>query len=456
MAARFMAREVARVLDVSGVSSDEEFTTVSTDTRALKPGALFVALRGERFDGADFVEQAHARGARGAVVSADRQDLTGLPLTLFPVPDTTEALGELARHYRRRSGARVLAVTGSSGKTTVKEMIALAVGAERAVHSTSGNLNNQIGVPLSMLAAPPTSEVWILELGTSAPGEIARLTAIAEPEDAVVTTVGPAHLEGFGDVSGVLREKLDLLRGAAPTGTVVVGELPEALPRAARTERPDTVVAGLGKGCDFRPDDWSFGPTEGRFRHTGTEYAVPAGGEHHLRDAVIAVAAARALGVSPAGAARGLKRFRPLGMRSDVRQIGGLTLVADCYNANPESFEAAIRFCVDAFPGRRLVAVAGTMLELGAAEVDAHRTVARSLARAGFAAVIAVGAFAPAFSEPEPTGDLEVVPAVDAGEAADLIGGLLRGDEVVLVKGSRGVRLEAVVERLLHGAGGGA
>lgn len=449
MTARFTAGEVGRLLGQPGPDSAEPFTSVSTDTRHLEPGALFVALRGDQFDGADFLERAARLGARGAVVPAERQDLPVTGLTLFPVPDTTEALGALARHYRRRCGARVLAVTGSSGKTTVKEMLALAVGSEKAVHATSGNLNNQVGVPLSILSASESSEVWVLELGASEPGEIARLTAIAEPDDAVITTVGPAHLEGFGDISGVLDEKLALLRGASRAGTAVVGEIPTMLPAAARLERPDVVVAGLGDDCDFRPENWSSGPTEVRFRHGNTDYSVPAGGEHHLRDALISLAAALGAGVSAAGAAVGLAQYRPVGMRSSVRQVGDLTVVADCYNANPESFAAAAKYCAASFPGRRLVAVAGTMLELGAAEAEAHRSVAAILASAGFDLVLAVGAFGPAFQDPDPTWLTEVVSAPDAQSAAEMIGDLLAGDEVVLVKASRGVRLEQVVHRLL-------
>jgi UDP-N-acetylmuramoyl-tripeptide--D-alanyl-D-alanine ligase len=450
MAARFTAPEVRQVLGLPAGEPASDFSSISTDTRDLAPGALFVALRGDRFDGAEFVDVAERLGAAGAVVSAG-SDHPEVGFPVFTVADTTTALGDLARHHRRRCGARVVGVTGSSGKTTVKEMLAHALGSEKRVHATRGNLNNQVGLPLSILSAEEDADVWVLELGTSEPGEIERLTSIAEPDDAVITTVGPAHLEGLGDVAGVLEEKLDLLRGASAAGCAVVGELPEELPLRAREVRSDVVTAGLGSGSDFRPSGWTVGPEQACFTLAGLDYSVPVGGEHHLRDALIAAATATGLGVSPVGVARGLAEYRPVGNRGALIQVEGLTVVADCYNANPESFAAAIRYCSDVFPGRRLAAVVGSMLELGTAESAAHSAVAADLVRAGFTFVVALGAFQPAFqaiSLPEGV-RLLTPPTVKA--AADALAGELQGDEVLLVKASRGVRLEGVIDSLTGG-----
>lgn len=450
MAARFTAPEVRQVLGLPAGEPARDFSSISTDTRDLKPGALFVALRGDRFDGADFVGLAERLGAAGAVVSAgsDHADV-GFPV--FTVADTTTALGDLARYHRRRCGARVVGVTGSSGKTTVKEMLAHALGSEKRVHATRGNLNNQVGLPLSILSAEEDADVWVLELGTSEPGEIERLTSIAEPDDAVITTVGPAHLEGLGDVAGVLEEKLDLLRGASASGCAVVGELPEELPTRAREVRRDVVTAGLGSGSDFRPSSWTVGPEQACFTLAGLDYSVPVGGEHHLRDALIAAATATGLGVSPAGVARGLAEYRPVGLRGALIQVKGLTVVADCYNANPESFAAAIRYCSDAFPGRRLAAVVGSMLELGTAESAAHSEVAADLVRAGFTFVVALGAFQPAFQAMSLPEGVRLLTPPTVKAAADALAGELQGDEVLLVKASRGVKLEGVIDSLTGG-----
>ncbi|MFQ5888455.1 MAG: UDP-N-acetylmuramoyl-tripeptide--D-alanyl-D-alanine ligase [Gemmatimonadota bacterium] len=452
-AAAFGSDELRRIFGLPRNGTDSRFTSVSTDTRDLKPGSLFIALRGERFDGADFLEEAAARGALGAVVPRGREDVK-IDLEWFPVADPARALADLAAHYRMRRGARVVGVTGSSGKTTVKEMIGHALGGVLRVHRTRGNLNNQIGVPLSILAAPEEAEVWVLELGSSAPGEIARLAEISAPDDAVVTTVGPAHLEGLGDEIGVMAEKMALLRGAAPEGAVVVGEIPAVLPKEARRLRRDTVVAGLGPACDFVPDRWHVGPAGVAFERRGVEYRVGVGGEHHLRDALLAAAVAESLGVPAREAALGLANYRPVGMRGALRQLGRLTVVADCYNANPESFEAAIRYCIEAFPGRRLTAAVGSMLELGARAAEAHRAVAKRIVEAGFELVVATGDFREAFESISRPNGTTVLQSEGPEDMWAALGSHLTGEEVVLVKASRGVRLERVVERLEEQFGG--
>ena len=448
MSARFEGHEVRRALGLAASSSRIRFDSVSTDTRQLRKGALFVALRGERFDGHDFLSRAARKGAAGAVIEEGHAP-PDLDLEWFVVPDTTRALGDLARHYRRRCAARVIGVTGSSGKTTVKEMLACVLGAERSTHATSGNLNNQIGVPLTILDAPSNADFWVLEMGSNAPGEIARLASIAEPDDALVTTVGPAHLEGFGNEAGVLREKLSLVRAAKPAGSVVVGERPEILGAAAAEIRPDVIIAGLESRSDWHPDRWEIGAESAWFERAGKSYEVPVGGEHHLRDAVLTAAMAEAVGVGSVAIAEGLAAYRPVGMRGALRQLGRLTLVADCYNANPESFEAAIAYCVHAFPDRRLAAVVGSMLELGSQSAAAHEHIARSLIEAGFSRVVALGEFRPAFDALSgTTNGTRVTSAAKPADAVTTLVSELTGDEVVLVKASRGERLERVVDGL--------
>jgi UDP-N-acetylmuramoyl-tripeptide--D-alanyl-D-alanine ligase len=454
----FESHEVCRALGLSRAESSRRFSSVSIDSREIERDGLFVALQGERVDGADYVPQAARRGAAGAIVPADRTfEVEGIQL--FPVPDTLRALGDLARFARRRSGARVVAVTGSSGKTTVKEMIALALGEADETWATPGNLNSLTGLPLTILRASPGARFWVLEMGSNAPGEIARLTAIAEPDDAVVTTVGAAHLEGFGDLDGVLREKLSLVRGSQPAGEVVVGDVPPALPAAARRIRDDAIVAGLGETADFRPDRYETGAESARFDRAGITYALQVGGEHHVRDAVIAAALADALGVPGETAARGLSRYRPIGMRGAIVRAGPLTVVADCYNANPESFEAAIKFCESSFAGRPRSAVVSTMLELGRDAGAAHRRVAERLLGAGFQRIFGLGEFRAAFENLEAGGaapEAYVSSAASIEEVVDELAGDAADGEVVLVKASRGERLERVVEGLMSRLGGEA
>ncbi|WP_420634126.1 UDP-N-acetylmuramoyl-tripeptide--D-alanyl-D-alanine ligase [Candidatus Palauibacter sp.] len=436
-----------------GAQDGEEraYAGVSSDSRTLKPGELFVALAGERHDAADFLPQAAARGASGAIVRAGREN-PALPLEYFSVPDPLQALGDLAAGARRDSAATVVAITGSSGKTTVKEMVACALSEVGRVYRTEGNLNSQVGLPLTILRAPPDADTWVLEVGASEPGEIGRLAEIARPDHVVITTVGAAHLEFFGDVTGVLREKMRLAQGASGRGALIVGEEPDVLPAAARAHRADAIVAGIGPGADFAPDEYVAGPDRIEFRRGEMRVSMGVGGEHHLRDALIAAAVAEALEVPPAAAARGLSRYQPLGMRGAIRRIGRLTVLADCYNANPDSFRAAIAQVRRLLHGRRGAVFAGSMLELGPEEARAHRDIGDELQAAGFDVIAATGLFR---SVPfDGASARSVIRAEDPATAIAAFGEALAGDEVVLVKGSRGARLERVIDDLEARFGG--
>lgn len=427
------------------------YVGTSTDSRTVERGDLFVALKGERYDGHDFLAEAAARGAVGAIVQRGRED-RALPIEYFGVSDPLRALGDLAAHVRREATPTVIAITGSSGKTTVKEMIACALSESCRVYKTEGNLNSQIGLPLTILRAPADADVWVLEVGASEPGEIGRLAEIARPDHVVITTVGAAHLEFFGDVAGVLREKMELARGASGRGALVVGEEPAMLVAAARTHRGDAVVAGIGPHANFTPETHVARSDGIEFRRGGERFALAVGGEHHLRDALIAAAVAEAMGVPSADAARGLARYEPLGMRGAIRRIGSLTVLADCYNANPDSFRAAIAQARELLPGRRRAAFAGSMLELGADETPAHRDIADELLAAGFDPIAATGLFADAPFDAPRRGS--VLRTHDPADALEPFVDALEGDEVVLVKGSRGARLERVIEHLEARFGG--
>lgn len=436
-----------------GEGGERAYTGASSDSRTLKPGELFVALAGARHDAADFLPQAAARGAPGAIVRAGRED-PALGMEYFPVADPLKALGDLAARARRESGATVVAITGSSGKTTVKEMIACALSGSRRVYRTEGNYNSQVGLPLTILRAPPDADAWVLEVGASEPGEIARLAEIARPDHVVITTVGAAHLECFGDVRGVLREKMALAHGASGRGALIVGEEPAILAEAARAHRPDAVVAGFGPGADFAPETYAVEADRIEFRRGGARVALGVGGEHHLRDALIAAALAESLEVPSEAVARGLSRYEPLGLRGALRRIGRLTVLADCYNANPDSFRAAIAQTRDLLPGRRRAVFAGSMLELGSQEAKAHREIGDEMRAAGFDVIAATGLFCDA-----PFDGVQghaLIRAEDPEAALRPFADALEGDEVVLVKGSRGARLERVIDELEARFGGGA
>ncbi|MBT8396410.1 MAG: UDP-N-acetylmuramoyl-tripeptide--D-alanyl-D-alanine ligase, partial [Gemmatimonadetes bacterium] len=322
---------------------DAVYSRVSTDSRTVEASDLFVALDGDRFDGHDFVLAALERGAAGAVVSRDV--VSDPDPRFYAVPDTLVALGDLARHRRKSLSAKVVGITGSSGKTTTKDLLAEALGGTLSVHQTKGNLNNRIGLPLTILATPAAVDVLVLEMGTNEPGEIGSLTHIAGPHVGVITTVSEAHLEKLGSLRGVMEEKLDLLKGLPADGLAVVGDEPPELEIEARALVPSVVVSGWsGRAL---PENRPESPVVGdngcfRFRWRGEKVELSLPGRHSVTNALLALAVAEALGVPPGDAARGVGSVKPGGMRGEVRSLGGLTLLVDCYNANPQSLRAAL------------------------------------------------------------------------------------------------------------------
>jgi len=440
--------EVAEALGVPG-PPDLRFSGVATDTRALAPGALFVALQGERFDAHAFLDEAKRGGAAAAVVRRGTTQLAGLPF--FEVADPLVALGALGLARRRRlpPGSPVVAITGSSGKTSTKEMLRAALAVRYRVHATSGNLNNRVGVPLTILAAPRDTEALVIEAGASLPGEIATLRDIIAPTVAVITNVGYAHLEGFGSFEGVLREKVSLVEGVP---VAIVGSEPPALAEAAR-RLTRTVVAGAGPGVEVYPNaaelDEGGHPV---IRWRGARVTLPVVGFHQIDNAMLALAAAREAGVAPEEALEALAGVSLPGGRGAVREVGGLTVLDDTYNSNPGSLRRAVEFA-DWLARRRsrpLAVVVGTMLELGAGSDKLHAAAAAEIVARRPAVIGAVGAFAAAF-EPfrERLGaDTRLLVAPDAEQLGPQLAAVLRGDEVVLFKASRGVALERALRHL--------
>ena len=426
------------------------FTGVSTDTRTLAGGELFVAIKGDNFDGHDFVHHAVAAGAAGVVAS--RAVALEASLPVYRVPDALVALGQLARHRRRRHTAQVVAITGSSGKTTTKEFLRGALQRSYRVHANPGNLNNRIGLPLTLLEAPDAAEVLVLEMGTNEPGEIETLTAIAEPDIAAVTTVSDAHLEKLGSLEGVFREKLALVAGLYGRGAVVVGDQPPALPERARELHPNVRVAGWSASADadLRPQNPQPDP-QGRYffdwRNQRVHLQVP--GLHAVYDALIALAISDLLQTPHGPAVRGLEQYRPQGMRGEQLHAGDLTLLLDCYNANPQSVRAALDLLSLIPSAGRRVAVLGSMLELGDRSEALHDQLLRETLSRAVDVVLALGEFAAAAERLRGTGreggDTALLASTDAAEGYALLREHLEGNELILLKGSRGVALERLV-----------
>jgi UDP-N-acetylmuramoyl-tripeptide--D-alanyl-D-alanine ligase len=372
---------------------------ISIDSRSLAPGAAFVAIQGERCDGHAFVTEALHRGASCLIVSrplCDGAATVACPMVL--VRDTTEALGRLARFHRRRWGKRLIAVTGSCGKTTTKELIAHLLGDPARVLKTAGTQNNQFGVPLTLLGLTDAHQAAVVEMGSNHPGEIAYLASLAEPEVAVMTNVGPVHLEFFGSVMGVLQEKLSVL-GAVPDGGLAVlpGDQLDVCLEARRRMKPATrvVTFGVTDRCDLQAVDvrWSAEGMTMRLRDQLSRWVSPLPGAHNVENVLAAVACVGALGTPLTVARTRLMSFAPMPLRSELLRVNGLTILNDCYNANPLSVARALELLRE-LDVRRRVAIMGDMLELGAHAAPAHQAVGRLAAHLGIELIIAVGAYA--------------------------------------------------------------
>jgi UDP-N-acetylmuramoyl-tripeptide--D-alanyl-D-alanine ligase len=435
-------------------TAELEFSDVSTDTRTLTDGALFVALKGDRFDAHHFLDQAADQGARAAVVSETPEEDGGLPL--YRVADTLVALGALARHRRRRLAWRVVGITGSSGKTTVKDLLAAALAPGLRIHATRGNLNNRIGVPLTLLEAPEDAEAVVLELGTNEPGEMRMLTGIAEPDGALVVTVSEAHLERLGSLEGVLEEKLALLEGTREGGPALVGDEPPALAEGARRLRPGVQVVGFSARADRELRGVLLGPDPRgcyafRFQDREVRGSIP--GRHGAMNLLLALAMAHLLGADLDAAVPAAQAVTPPKLRGEVLELDGLTLILDCYNANPQSTVAALELLSEIPGSGERVAFLGSMLELGEGAPAFHRTVLERARELPLCAVVATGDFAEAARELGTRGEGDpgspplVLAAHTPEEGYDRLRPYLSGTETVLLKASRGVALERLVDR---------
>ena len=447
----------AMVREALGLGAGEPttaFTGVHTDSRTIEPGSLFVALKGERFDAHDFLADVAAKGAAGAVVSRIPAD--AIALTYYEVQDTLVALGLLARFYRRQLGAKLCAVTGSNGKTTTKEILKAMLGVRYRVHATTGNLNNLIGAPLTLLGAPADTEVIIAELGTNTPGEIARLAQIVEADAAVVTAISEEHLEGLGDLRGVLEEETALLPSLPASGLAVVADEPPELAETARAKAARVAVAGWSDRADaeLRADRVDLDENgQVSFDWRGRTVQLPLRGRHNARNALVALGIALHWQVDMARAIAELATLKPARMRGELQDFGAARVIVDCYNSNPASLSAAIDLLsAMPHPGRR-IAIVCSMLELGPSSGEIHERAAAEIVASKADIVVATGAFAGAFERMAQPVSERVIVEEDPITAYEQLRGRLRGDELILLKGSRGVALERLLPLLSQDLG---
>jgi len=424
------------------VRGDPFIPDVTTDSRRIEPGSLFVPIRGRKQDGHAFLDAAFLAGA-GFALAAKDAELPRVPSNVIRVADTTRALGDLARWHRTRFDVPVVAITGSCGKTTTKEMIRLVLGARTVASPAS--FNNDIGVPLTLLQMDRTTEACVVEIGTNAPGEIAHLARIARPTVGIVTNVEEAHLEGLGSVRGVMREKAALLAALPHDGAAIVNADNYFCREMLETVRCHLVTYGTWEDADV------YG-TKGRVTADGIgfdlydrlPFEVPALGIHNVHNALAAVAVGLWLGRDPLDVREALGRFRAPEMRMSREVLGDVVLINDAYNANPRSMEAAVVELMARPAAGRRVAVVGDMLELGDQTERCHRELGRKLANARVDAVWAIGPNAALIAEEARRAGLDAKvhhhASMDEALASPAVDP--RAGDTWLFKASRGMALE--------------
>ncbi len=460
-------REVISVKVLAGEaapSTKRRIRNISTDSRSIKRGDLFVALQGERFNGHEFVAAAFAQGAIGAIVhdqyrppAAKHRGDQSVPF-LLGVRDPLFAYQQLAMHHRSRFEIPVIAVTGSNGKTTTKEMTAAVLGRRWRTLKTEGNYNNRIGVPHTLFRLTRRHQTAVIEMGVDARGQTTRLCEIVRPTIGIITNIGPDHLEFFGSMEGSAQAKAELLDLLPADGAAVLNADDSYFDYLASRAQCRVVSFGLSEKADVRAERVVFDAKRGTTfdlllpgRGRPVRVTTKVHGSHNVLNALSAAATGFALNLSGATISEGLAMFRPAAMRSQVVVHHGVQILNDCYNANPASMKAAIELLSRWDPARARVAVLGDMLELGDQAKPLHREVGLFLAGQGVSRLIACGSLGQEIAEGARQGGMlraAITEVADAGAAADLLRSEVRQGDVVLVKASRGMKMEQVVQRL--------
>jgi len=423
----------------------------SIDSRTLAPGDLFIAIAGERFDGHEYVQAALEKGAVGAIVAAGK-DVGGDPLRLLRVEDTVKALQLLGAAARRLWGKPLLAVTGSAGKTTTKEILAHILATRFRVMKSSGNLNNHIGLPLQLLKLEAEHDLAVVEMGMNHAGEIRALGALAHHDLAVVTTVAPVHLEFFGSLKEIARAKYEIIETLHSGGVAVLNADDEYVCQFGRDFKGKVVTFGIKRAADVSARNIKLNGAEGSTfdlvaGSVEEPVTFPLVGEHNIYNALAAAAAAIERGLTPSQAAVALSSIAPPDKRGQVLQIGGATIINDCYNSNPRALAAMVDTLASMKAQRRILVV-GEMLELGPTAEALHRESGKHAAEKKIDLVIGVRGMARAVAEAACGAGTQAQFVETPEQAGEWLAQNLRPGDAVLLKASRGVKLERALEIL--------
>ncbi len=449
-----MNLSLSRIADFTAAAGDYDPRALaqgySIDSRTVQSGELFFAVKGERLDGHDFVEQALNKGAIGAIVRKDQLARYPAKTGLLAVDDTLAALQTLATAVRKLWGKTAIAITGSMGKTTTKEAMAHLLSARHRVHRSKGNFNNHFGLPLGLLTLEPEYDLAVIEMGMSHAGEIAALARIALPNEGVVTSVGPVHLEYFDSIAGIARAKYELVEAIPHGGTAVLNGDDEYVSQFGRDFKGKVILFGLKTTADVRAENIEvLGPDGTRFDLLcqGLRQTVrsPLLGTHNVYNVLAAAAVALEHGITPSEIAAILPSLEPGDKRGQVVQVGNITVLNDCYNSSPKALMAAVD-TLAAMPARRRIVVAGEMLELGAPGEQLHRESGRYIAGKNVDFLLGVRGLAMPMIEAALAAGLKAKFVATPEEAGDWLARETREGDVVLLKGSRGVKLEKTLE----------
>ncbi|MFH0732215.1 MAG: UDP-N-acetylmuramoyl-tripeptide--D-alanyl-D-alanine ligase [Candidatus Omnitrophota bacterium] len=440
----FTLKEIAKATrgELLAQNKYAKVTGVSTDTRTVKGEELFIALKGVHFDAHHFVKDAFKKGAGAAVVSNTKTLSRNIPL--IKVKDTRTALGDIALAHRNKLKIPIVAITGSNGKTTTKDMIAHILGRKYKTAKTQDTENNLIGVPLTILKIKDESFA-VIELGTNAPGEIEYLARITRPFVGIITNIGPSHLEGLGSLKGILREKAALFRHLEDKGLAVINKDDKLLSQLRIKKR--ALTFGITKNsCDFHADRITTGESGISFLLNGNKFTLQTPGAHNIYNALAAVCACSALGIDIKTARNALMDFKLAKMRFDICRIKGISIINDAYNSNPSSMKAAIEgICAFKTKGRRIVACAD-MLELGKDASKLHYQTGQMIAKRGIDILVTVGRHSLDMAKgARAAGIKEVRSFQDNESAASFLLDISKSDDTILVKGSRSMKMEELI-----------
>lgn len=423
-------------------------TGISIDTRTLKPGEIFFALPGNKIDGHQFLDAAFDRGACAAVVARSGDRESGQALIAVDAPDL--ALGDLARFYRRRFDIPVIGITGSSGKTTTKDMVAAILSTRYRVVATQGNLNNRLGVPLTLFNLSAHCDVAVIEMGISERGGMRYLCEIAQPTIGMITNIGPAHIEFFGSVEGVAKAKGELLEYLDESSMTILNLDDLFLSKERAKVKGRLLGIGIEQICQFRGEGLKLDQKGfGHFSLQGHSFHLSIPGKHNVYNALMAATTGWALDVPLQDAAKALENFTLTELRSQVLEHNGIRMINDTYNANPASMRAALETLSQIEVDGRRIAVVGDMRELGATTCDAHRELGHDVGHRKIDALFALGDLAPVVVEGGREAGIDQAWAyTDRDALTGALQAYLKPGDLMLIKGSRGIAMERIVTAL--------